>query len=40
MKATMNFKQFLTNHQQIIKKQEQKKERLVGKGNKARVGGY
>lgn len=38
MKATMAFKQFLTNHQQVIKKQEAKKEKLVGKGIKGRSG--
>jgi hypothetical protein len=30
MKATMDFKQFLTNHQEVIKKQEAKKEKLKG----------
>ena len=34
----MAFKQFLTNHQQVIKKQEEKKEKLVGKGVKGRSG--
>ncbi|CDW90906.1 qa-syp3 sed5p syntaxin 5-type [Stylonychia lemnae] len=39
MKATLTFKQFLTDHQQVIKKQEAKKEKLIGKGIKSR-GGY
>mmetsp|Transcript_14517 Transcript_14517/g.14125 ORF Transcript_14517/g.14125 Transcript_14517/m.14125 type:complete len:109 (-) Transcript_14517:246-572(-) len=33
MKLTGNFKQILQDHQEIVKKQEAKKERLVGKTN-------
>eukprot|EP00347_Sterkiella_histriomuscorum_P008484 403344918 len=38
MKAALGFKQLLTEHQQVIKKQEAKKEKLIGKGAKARPG--
>jgi hypothetical protein len=30
IKATFAFKKFLTDHQQVIKKQEEKKEKLKG----------
>ena len=30
LKGTFAFKQFLTDHQQVIKKQEEKKEKLKG----------
>jgi hypothetical protein len=33
MKSTIAFKQFLTDHQQVMKKHEAKKEKLVGSNN-------